>query len=148
MNQPKMHRRYDLALSLLAPEQNTSEPKTWQVANAPTVRRGMTRPKRKEATVADSVLESTADSALLVASPDGKTWFDISINDSVFENLTCRIAIEPKGIVATFVAHDDNLRRLLEGESRRLRAALEDRGLKVQDVRVVTEDLAAFESLP
>jgi hypothetical protein len=87
-------------------------------------------------TVPQELLQTAADSAMLSADPDGTTSFDIAFSDELFENLACRISFADGRIVATFRVADDNTRRLLEAESRALIARLEDRGLKVQEVRV------------
>jgi hypothetical protein len=102
---------------------------------APTVRPAVQR-KSDPGAVSQDLLEGTADTAMLVANPDGTTSFDIAFNDDVFPNLACRITIADGKVVATFRVEDQNLRRLLEAEAGRLRASLEDRGLKVAEVRV------------
>lgn len=87
----------------------------------------------------DELLETTADSLLVVTNPDGSTAFDISIRDDVFDELACRIAIRDRRVTATFRVADANLRRLLEAEAGRLRARLSDRGLTVDEI-IVGED--------
>lgn len=106
---------------------------------APTVRPPARRAVRPTPAF-DGLLESAADSLLLVTEPDGSTAFDISIRDDVFDELACRIRLREGHLSATFRVHDVNLRRLLEAELGRLRAALADRGLAVDDVSVAQDD--------
>jgi len=105
---------------------------------APTVRPPTRRPAGPAA-VPQDVLEKTAQSALLLNSPDGNASFEIAFRDDVFEDLACCISTHDDGLVATFKVADQNLRRLLEAESGRLRVKLEDRGLKVKAVEVEIE---------
>ncbi len=140
-------RRYDLALALgfgdTAPEPLSSEltdpgadePLPRPPPGAPAIRAGARRPAVEA--LPQDILESTAESALLVADPDGSTSFEVAIRDEVFADLACRITLRDDGLVATFRVGDDNLRRLLEAEAGRLRARLEERGLRVRAIEVV-----------
>jgi hypothetical protein len=155
-------RRYDVALSMVddreegtavpapvdveevtevmaAPEPagsspSSPEPQERPPPGAPTVRPAVAR--QRPETVPQELLETAADSAMLSTNPDGTTSFEIAFSDDLFDNLACRISFVDGRIVATFRVADDNTRRLLEAESRALVARLEDRGLKVQQVRV------------
>jgi hypothetical protein len=106
----------------------------------------MVRPsvRKKEAdpepSAASRMLESTARNAMIVEEPGGGTSFDITFRDDVFEDLACRITIHGERVIAVFRVQNQNLRRLLEAESGRLRAQLEGRGLRVEEVRVEVED--------
>jgi hypothetical protein len=104
---------------------------------APIVRPPARRRAAVEA-VPQELLESTADSAMLVNDAEG-TSFDISIRDDVFSELACRITVNDGKVIATFKVSDVNTRRLLEAESGRLRAQLEERGLTVAAIRVESE---------
>lgn len=85
------------------------------------------------------MLEGMAESAMLWSGVDGTTSFDIAFNDDVFDSLGCSIVIEDNEVIAVFRAEDRNTRRLLEAEAGRLRAQLEERGLRVREVRIVSE---------
>ena len=143
-------RHYDLALSKVdSPTPGTGETEACFVESTPepedlperpppgvpTVRPAVIRKSRPE-TVPQDLLEGTADSALLVADPEGGTSFEIAFNEDVFPNLACRITVIGGKVIATFRVADQNLRRLLEAEAGRLRASLEERGLKVAEVKV------------
>ncbi|MEO0812824.1 MAG: hypothetical protein AAFY60_08170 [Myxococcota bacterium] len=153
-------RRYDLALALLGASPTSSGEETTIYAPPPAV------PEPVQSTVAvdevpearppvgvpavrpsapvrpapeaidQSLLETLADNALLHQNPDGTAAFEVSFHDEVFQDLACTIQFGEDGVVATFRAVDVNTRRLLEAESGRLRVRLEDRGLKVKEVRV------------
>ena len=102
---------------------------------APTVRRGVaiSRSERE-----DVPPEDAAKRAFLAENPDGTHGFQVEIKDELFDNLRCTINLLDDGKVqAIFHVHDDNLRRLLEAESGRLRSQLEEKGLKVSEVTVV-----------
>ena len=105
---------------------------------APTVRPS-TKRKHVPPPVLDELLESTADSLLLVAEPDGSTAFDVAIRDDVFDELACRIAVRDRHVTATFRVRDANLRRLLAAETGRLRVQLAERGLIVDEIIVAEE---------
>jgi flagellar hook-length control protein FliK len=89
--------------------------------------------------VSAELLATAADSALLSTDDAGTTSFDIAFDDELFADLACRISVSQGRVVATFRVRDVNLRRLLEAETPRLRARLEERGLKVGEVRVEME---------
>ncbi len=101
---------------------------------APTVRPPAKRQKAEP--VPQDLLESTADSMLLVSEPDGSSAFEVSIRDDLFDELTCRISWRDGGLVAEFRAADVDLRRLLAAESGRLRVRLEEKGIRVAEVLV------------
>jgi hypothetical protein len=105
---------------------------------APFVRPPVTRGPGPEA-VSQDLLETAADSAMLRTDPDGTSSFDIAFSDDLFHDLACRITVNDGRVVATFRVHDDNTRRLLEAEAGRLRVRLEERGLRVGEVRVEVE---------
>ncbi|MEO1175082.1 MAG: hypothetical protein AAFX94_23965 [Myxococcota bacterium] len=152
---PPAPRRYDLALSILlaesaapppasaaevetsvTPEPEAREPLARPPVGSPAVR--PTVPPRPALEAIDqSLLESVADNALLHQGPDGTSAFEISFNDDVFTDLGCTIQFDAGAVVATFRAVDSNTRRLLESEAGRLRVRLEDRGLRVKEVRVL-----------
>lgn len=97
-------------------------------------------PARPAPTAVDqSLLEGMAENALVLQGPDGAASFEISFHDDVFSDLACCVSVEDGQVVATFRVCDVNTRRLLEAESARLRSQLEERGLKVRAVRVVTQ---------
>lgn len=114
-------------------------PPSFPPAGVPMVRKSAPPTRRAEA-VSQDLLEQAADTALLMTEGDGTTSFQISFHDDVFADLACTIAVRASRVTATFRVRDENLRRLLEAESGRLRVSLESRGLKVEDVRVVVED--------
>ena len=142
MDKPK-NRRYPKAFERLGgnEDQQSSKPGTAQKSSlpshfwAPTVRRGIAVTREE---TEDVPVEDTAKRAFLAENPDGTHGFQIEIKDELFDNLRCSINILEDGRVqALFHVQDDNLRRLLEAESGRLRSQLEDKGLKVSEVRVV-----------
>lgn len=96
-------------------------------------------PRRGPETVDDASLASLVDTSMLIANPDGSAAFEIAFDDEVFQNLACSITVGPEGVVATFKVSDPNTRRLLEAEAGNLRVRLSERGLRVAEVRVVTE---------
>ena len=60
---------------------------------------------------------------------------ELGIDESLFGGLECEVAVQDGVVRATFrVGSDPNLRRLLEAEKGRLRAALEARGMRKVDV--------------
>ncbi len=102
---------------------------------APVIRPSVPAPRGAQAVDA-AALETLADSGFLSANPDGTASFEIAFNDDVFSELACRISIKDGAVIATFLVGDVNTRRLLEAEAGRLRARLEQRGLRVSEVRV------------
>ena len=90
-------------------------------------------------------LENTVESALLLATPEGEKSFEITIKDEVFHDLVCRISVEKRGVVATFIAPDTQVRRLLQAQTQQLRQKLEARGLKVAKLAVLTSAPARSE---
>ena len=102
---------------------------------APTVRQSVKRPARPGPPTA--AMLQTAESAMLRTESDGTMAFDIVFNDAVFSDLLCTISVNNGRATAVFRVPDDTTRRLLEGEIGRLRAGLEDRGLKVEEVKVI-----------
>ena len=103
---------------------------------APTVRPTARAPKRGSAAGTQEIMEATASSALLVSDPDGSSTFEFSIRDELFADVDCRVSLEGGLVVATFRVGDKDLKRLFEAEAGRLRVQLEERGLRVQEVRV------------
>lgn len=151
-------RRYDRALAILGghalPEVNPpvdpavasdvgSEPEPTLTPRYPPLGSPAVRPSapaRPAPTPVDqSLLEGMAENALVLHGPDGAASFEISFHDDVFSDLACCVSVEDGQVVATFRVCDVNTRRLLEAESGRLRSQLEERGLKVRAVRVVTQ---------
>ncbi len=116
-----------------APESEARPP-----LGAPAVRPSAPARPAPEA-IDQSLLETLADNALLHQNPDGSASFEVSFNDDVFQDLACTIQLAEDGVIATFRALDANTRRLLKAEAGRLRVRLEDRGLKVREVRVASE---------
>lgn len=106
---------------------------------APVVRPSLKEKKGVQA-VPQGLLEDAADSVMLVQDPDGATSFDIAVSDTLFDELSCRITLKDKRVVATFRVRDANTRRLLEAEAGRLRVQLESRGLTVDEVRVILDE--------
>jgi hypothetical protein len=104
----------------------------------PFVRPAVSRPAGPE-TLSQDLLESAADSAMLRTDPDGTTSFEIAFSDELFSDLACRVTVAGGRVVAIFRAQDDNTRRLLEAEAGRLRVRFEERGLRVEEVRVEVE---------
>lgn len=102
----------------------------------PMIRPSVKRPAPRAPVVSKELLQKAAKGARLIAEPDGSTSFDITFNDEVFDDLSCRITVTGDQIIAVFTVQDQNLRRLLEAESGRLRAQLEGRGLRVGEIRV------------
>ncbi|HET6346461.1 MAG TPA: flagellar hook-length control protein FliK, partial [Myxococcota bacterium] len=105
-------------------------------AGAPTVRKSVARPPAPASSPTE-LLGLREDTAVIWTDEAGNQTFRINFHDEVFSNLACSIAFIDGRVVATFTVQDDNTRRLLEAEKGRLRASLEARGLRVQDVRVV-----------
>jgi hypothetical protein len=105
---------------------------------SPFVRPPVSRPAGPEA-VSQDLLESAADSAMLRTEPDGTTSFDIAFSDELLSDVACRVTVAGGRVVAIFRVKDDNTRRLLEAEAGRLRVRLEERGLRVEEVRVEVE---------
>jgi flagellar hook-length control protein FliK len=131
-----------VSVAPLPPEADASETTELPLrppVGAPTVRPSARRRQQPAEEISQELLESTADSLLMVNEPDGGKAFEISIRDDVFDELACRIAIKDGQLIATFRVQDPNLRRLLEAEAPRLRARLEERGLVVQQLLVVEE---------
>jgi len=106
---------------------------------APTVRPSAPRPSPDEDADWQTTLNNTAQALQMVAEPDGSTAFEVTLRDDVLQDVTCRVAIREHRLTATFRVADVSLRRLLEGESGRLRARLEERGLHVEEIRVIEE---------
>lgn len=102
---------------------------------APAIRPSPPRPQGVAA-VPQDLLETAAESALLINEGDASTSFEIAFSDELFADLVCRITVTKGAVVATFIAPDQNLRRLLEAEAPRLAAGLEARGLKVAEIKV------------
>lgn len=121
-----------------APPPPAFDPEPRPPVGAPAVRPSAPSRPAPEA-IDQSLLETLADNALLHQNPDGSASFEVSFNDEVFQDLACTIQFGDEGVVATFRALDVNTRRLLEAEAGRLRVRLEDRGLKVREVRVASE---------
>ncbi len=105
---------------------------------APTVRAPVRRAAAQR--VDQSELAHLADSALLVHAPDGSTAFEIAFDDETLPGVACRIAVANGKVTAAFHAPDRTTRWLLEGEIDRLRADLENRGLRVDAVTVDDEE--------
>jgi hypothetical protein len=105
-------------------------------AGAPTVRKSVARPPAP-ASSPTQLPGSKEDTAVIYTDEAGNRTFQINFHDDVFSHLACSVAFIDGRVVATFTVQDDNTRRLLEAEKGRLRASLESRGLRVQDVRVV-----------
>ena len=94
-----------------------------------------TRPS--PAALARPALEQMAGQARLRQDGDGAMAFDIEVNDPELGPLSCTIAVRQGRATAQFLVDDLSTRRLLDGESGRLAAALRDRGLKIDQVDVV-----------
>ena len=80
------------------------------------------------------VLAGAAKYAYLHEGDSGMS-ISLGINESLFEDLACEVAVDDGVVRATFSVGDDvNLRRLLEAEKGRLRSALEARGMRKVEV--------------
>lgn len=102
------------------------------------VRPSVAAPKRPSAPAdLEPPLAAGARAALFFQSGEHEQTFDIALDEALLGNVRCRISLGPDGVDATFVVDDVNQRRLLDGESARLRQSLTDKGLKVRQVRVV-----------
>ena len=100
------------------------------------VRPSAPKPVKPERADAD-VLAQAADQAFFSTSESGAATFELMISDELFENLRCSISVGKSGVEAVFhIGGDVDLRRLLESESGRLRAALEAKGLRSVSVRI------------
>ena len=100
------------------------------------VRPSAPKPAKSERADAD-VLAQAADQAFFSTSESGVATFELMISDELFDNLRCSISVGKNGVEAVFhVGGDVDLRRLLESESGRLRAALEAKGLRSISVRI------------
>ena len=100
------------------------------------VRPSVAIPARQER-AEDDVLAQAADQAFFSTNESGDATFELMISDELFDNLRCSITVGKKGVEAVFhVGGDADLRRLLEGESGRLRASLEAKGLRHVSVRI------------
>lgn len=103
-------------------------------AGAPAVRASVAEPRAE--TVPQTALETAADGVMLLQQPDGSTAFEIDFSDATFADLTCRISFTNGQVRALFRVPDADARRLLESEAGRLRARLEERGLRVDAVEI------------
>ena len=108
-------------------------------AYAATIRPPIRKPESTPIEDKDKLL-AHAQKARIIAEPSGATAFEVSINDEVFQDLTCRIMFHEGQIIAVFKASDKNACRLLEAEAGRLRNRLEAKGMKVAEVRVELQD--------
>ena len=135
-------RKYPVAWSSL----ETVDPKQADAAGEPvlprpppgmaSVRPSVPTPVKPERAQAD-VLAQAAEQAFFSTSETGVATFELMISDELFDNLRCSISVGKKGVEAVFhVKGDVDLRRLLESESGRLRAALEAKGLRSVSVRI------------
>jgi flagellar hook-length control protein FliK len=104
---------------------------------APTIRPSA-RQRQPEAAAA-AIPADLGGSMQVTSEADGATTFDLTLPDDLFENLHCQLTLRDHRLVATFRVADVNLRRLLEAEAGRLRARLEERGLKVAEIVVLEE---------
>jgi hypothetical protein len=127
-------RQYHLAQKALRKNSPPQKP----VKPTAQVRKGVRR--KNEPSPLDTKLFKTADDVIITTDPNGNTSFDITIKHEVFADLNCRIQHTQKGLVATFVVKDTNLRRLLQAQAGLLRQNLEERGLKVVTVVVTMHD--------
>jgi hypothetical protein len=105
-------------------------------AGAPTVRPGTVAPAQAAA-VSQTLLQDTAQAALLWSDAPGSSSFRVDFHDALIADAACIVTVGATGVVATFYVADVDTRRLLSGEAERLRAQLTDRGLKGAAVRVV-----------
>ena len=63
------------------------------------------------------------------------SMMEIGIDEDLFAGLACQVCVDGDVVKATFrVGDDPNLRRLLEAEKGRLRAALESKGMRKVEV--------------
>jgi hypothetical protein len=108
-------------------------------AYAATIRPPIRKPKAEPIEDKDKLL-AHAKKARIITEPTGATAFEVTINDKVFSDLTCRIILHEGQVVAVFKASDKNACRLLEAEAGRLRNRLEAKGMKVAEVRVELQD--------
>ncbi len=135
-------RRYPAAWATLEPAGEKDPPVDSEpVLSRPppgtaSVRPSVPKPVRAERADA-GVLAQAADSAFFSTSEAGDATFELMISDELFDNLRCSISVGKGGVEAVFhVGGDVDLRRLLEAESGRLRASLEERGLRSVSVRI------------
>ena len=129
--------------SLTAPDQRETAVDPQLLVRPPpgmaSVRPSVPAPK-VETRAGDEVLSTAADSAFFSKNDAGESTFELMISDALFENLRCSITVGKGGVNAVFhVGGDQDLRRLLEAESGRLRASLEAKGLRSVSVSIEAE---------
>jgi len=89
------------------------------------------------AAIDQDLLEQAATGALLIAEDTGDAKFELTFRDELFaDEVACTITMRDGAVLAEFHAADAHTRRLLEAEAGRLRAKLQDRGLRVEEVLV------------
>lgn len=108
--------------------------------------RNSPRPQRREASSArpgdprqhlDGMLEQMAE-GLLVGGSSDQHEMRVTLRDEFFRGTELQIMIAAEGVVARFVPPDRDTYRHLSSELHRLRAQLEERGLRV--ARLVVEE--------
>lgn len=86
---------------------------------------------------ADALVRDMADSLLVGSDASGAQEFRLVLGDEFFGGTELRIVRSLDGIVAVFTPPDRDTWRLLSSEGPRLRAELEQKGLRVSRIEVV-----------
>ena len=128
---PMAHRvvRLDKSVSAASPAAPLRPPHGVPLVRPP-VRKPVVEAQRRD----PDTLAAAARYAHLQQGGDGVTM-EIGIDADLFEGLACQVRVEDGRVLATFkTGGDPNLRRLLDAERGRLRAALEGRGMRKVDI--------------
>jgi hypothetical protein len=76
-------------------------------------------------------MEELLDLAAVGKGADGVTEMLLIFKEDVLRGLTCKLRLEPKGMLAHFVAPDETVRRYVESTAEDLLTRMRRRGLKV-----------------
>ncbi len=98
-------------------------------------------PVRKKAELGrlQTLVAQTVKQLFMTASPEGDLAFVADVKEEILSDLRVQVGLWGKQIEVTFYTRDPNTRRLVDGYARELRAALEDKRLKVRRIRVLKE---------
>ena len=99
--------------------------------------RGDARDRGDPRARADALVRDMADSLLVGSDASGAQEFRLVLGDDFFGGTELRIVRSLDGIVAVFTPPDRDTWRLLSSEGPRLRAELEQKGLRVARIEVV-----------
>ena len=78
-----------------------------------------------------------ADGLFMGSGPEGATEIRITLKDELFEGTELRISLDDGKIAATLVPPSREVYWQLGGEAHRLRDRLEERGLRVSELKVL-----------